>query len=91
MSGLSDLSMGDFQRSRGNRHVPVKNDITFKKLTEALREYAHICVKLREEDYTDHYVGMKLEVLVTHVENEKFFWAQIVKDVRHSNQWLSKV
>jgi len=82
-SMVSNVSQrGSYKKNANPRTGNHRNNIAFQKLTDLLREYSQISLKLRNEDYTDHQPGTTLSVLITHVENEKFFWAQILEDVR---------
>lgn len=56
------------------------SSFNYQRLTTTLQEYTKICTRLRANDVVQYVEGIMLRVIITHIENEKFFWAQIVED-----------
>jgi hypothetical protein len=65
------------QQNRGSSNT--------QRLTTTLQDYTKIATKLRAEEQFQSVRDMQLTVMVTHVENEKIFWAQILQDVSKKN------
>ena len=76
MSPVSVNSDNSNKRSQQN-----KARFDFQRLTSTLQDYTKIATRLRAEEQFQSVDGMMLTVMITHVENEKFFWAQILHDV----------
>ncbi|XP_053405114.1 uncharacterized protein LOC123566395 [Mercenaria mercenaria] len=71
---------------------PNRGNFNFQRLTTTLQDYTKIGTKMRAEDHFQSFVGMKMSVMITHVENEKFFWGQILEDSANGvNQGLHRL
>ncbi|KAH3840053.1 hypothetical protein DPMN_113495 [Dreissena polymorpha] len=87
----AELQQLDFAaRATPSKPIVTSNDYTFALLTSKLKDYSKIMSKLLGE--SDLLVGMVTKLMITHVENEKFFWAQRLEDnVNGANGNLPKL
>ncbi|WAR00329.1 hypothetical protein MAR_024701 [Mya arenaria] len=88
-SEMENYSRKDNQHDQSlqqNNRLVTQNDFNFQRLTNKFREFTRIIIKMSAEHNEYMQVGMRMKLHVTHVENEKFFWAQLLQDNMFTGQ-----
>ncbi|KAL4227975.1 hypothetical protein ACF0H5_013413 [Mactra antiquata] len=73
-------STTSFETALDRSLAPNRGDFNFQRLTDTLHDYARIATRLRSPEHHQLIQGMSLKVMITHIENQKFFWGQILED-----------